>query len=34
VYIGGDHDFISELTRTVPTCCEVVSLDDQIEAED
>ena len=24
VYIGGDHDFISELTRTVPTCCEIV----------
>ncbi len=34
LYIGGDHDFISELASHVPTPSEIVRLDDQLEAED
>jgi hypothetical protein len=34
LYIGGDHDFITELGRNVPTPTEIVTLDDQLVVED
>ncbi len=34
LYIGGDHDFITELTRTIPTPTEIVTLEHQLEVED
>jgi len=34
LYIGGDHGFITELTRTVPTPTEIVTIDYQLEVED
>jgi hypothetical protein len=34
LYIGGDHDFISELARSAPTPSETVTLDHQLEPED
>ncbi len=33
LYIAGDHDFITELARNVPTHSELVALDLQVEAE-
>jgi hypothetical protein len=34
LYIGGDHDFITEVARSVPTRSEIVALDHQLEIED
>lgn len=34
LYVGGDHDFITELARNVPTLTEIVTLDRQLETED
>jgi hypothetical protein len=34
LYIGGDHDFITELAHDVPTPSEIVTLDHQLETED
>jgi len=34
LYIGGDHDFITELARSVTTPTEIVTLTQQLEAED
>lgn len=34
LYVGGDHDFITELAHNVPTPTEMVTLDHQIEIED
>lgn|GEM_PF-1472851 len=34
IYIAGDDDFTTELARSVPTDCEHVALDLQLEAED
>jgi hypothetical protein len=34
LYIGGDHDFIFELTRGVPTPSKIVTLDHWLEPED
>jgi len=33
LYIGGGHDFITELARNVPTPTEIVTLDRQLETE-
>jgi len=34
LYIGGDHDFITELAHNVPTPTEIVALDGRLEIED
>jgi hypothetical protein len=34
LYVGGDHDFVTDLARDVPTPTEVVTLDRQLETED
>ncbi len=34
LYIGGDHDFITELARNVPTHSEIVDFDLPLEVED
>ena len=34
LYIGGDKDFIAELTTSVPTRTEIVSFDQHLEIED
>ncbi len=34
LYIGGDDDFIADLSDSVPTSTEVVTLDRQLESED
>lgn len=34
LYIGGDHDFITEVVDNVPTPVERVELDRQLEIED
>jgi hypothetical protein len=34
LYIGGSHDFITELAGTVPTPTQIVTLDHQLETED
>ena len=33
-HIGGDHDLITEVARSVPTRSEIVALDHQLEIED
>jgi len=33
LYVGGDHEFISELARSVSTKSEIVTLDHQLETE-
>jgi len=34
LYIGGDHDFITELARNIPTPSGIVTLGHQLETED
>jgi hypothetical protein len=34
LYVGGGHDFITELARNVPTLAEIVTLDQELAAED
>ena len=34
LYVGGDHDFITELADNVATPTEVVTLDHQLESEE
>jgi hypothetical protein len=34
LYVGGDHDFIFELARSIPTASELVTLDHRLEPED
>ncbi len=33
LYVGGDHDFITELASSVPTNSEIVTLDHRLETE-